>query len=190
MVVYDPDFLLRNPDLHRVLFGLTHDEVWIEIESQAEDEYGNSWLRSDYETTVRLIKELARNNPQSFEKFVVTLQEAEGLDEFPIRRRCRIIYFLLSAYVDWRDSRHQVFTYGGDQVTTLLYEKVYNGEPRISIDFQHIIDRLRRYEPSREQADVWADLLGSALKRPEVRGQVSSGIVRDAGRMRKRRQKE
>ena len=176
-------------DNYKVNSLITHDKVRIEIESQAEDELGNSWLRSDYETTVSLIKELARNNPQSFEKFVVTLQEVEGLDEFPLRRRCRLIYFLLSAYVDWRDSRHQVFTYGGDQVTTLLYEKVYNDEPRISIDFQHIIDQLRRYEPSREQVDVWADLLGSTLKRPVGRGQVSSGIVRDAGRMRKRRQK-
>jgi len=37
--------------------------------------------------------------------------------------------------------------------------------------------------------DEWGKIFGNALKNPSVHGEVSSGIVRDAGKMRKRRQK-
>ena len=71
----------------------------------------------------------------------------------------------------------------------MLYEKVYTGEPTIDINFQHITDQLSQFNLSPEQMEAWADLFGNALKHPEAQRQVSSGIVRDAWKMRKRRQK-
>ncbi len=175
---------MTDTDYHKIIFGLTEDEMTAALEA---DESG--WLESDYQEARHLLYKIERGYPEHFKAFLESLQDLEGLDDFTLQQRCRFIYFVASQHIDWRDTNHQVVDLGDKGATTLLYEKVYTGEPTINIDFQHIIDQVRQFNPSPEQIEAWVGLFGNALKHQPAQGEVSSGIVRDAGKMRKHRRK-
>ena len=147
----------------------------------------SGWLESDYRNTRHVLDKMEKVNPDQHSAFIENLKDVESLEDYPPLPRCRLIYFFLSTYIDWRDTYSQVFHPGGK--TTLLYEKVYTGDQTINIDFQHITNQISEFNPSPEQVEEWGKIFGNALKHREVPDQVSSGIVRNAGKMRKRRQK-
>ena len=119
--------------------------------------------------------------------FLVEIRKLKDLENLPLNVRCRLIYFLLSTHIDWRDTYHQKISLSFN--ATFLVEKVYSKEPTINIDFQHITNQINQFDPSADQLEAWAEIFGNALKHHQVQPEVSSGIVRDAGKMRKRRQK-
>ncbi len=167
---------LSKTNNHKLIFGLTEDEM-------TEDDTG--WLESDYQEARQLLYKIEISNPDQLKLFLEELKNLDSLDSLTTQQRCRFIYFLASQHVDWRDTNHQVV----DGAATILYEKVYKGEPPIRIDFQHITDQVINFNPSAEQMEEWGKIFGNALKHHPVQGKVSSGIVRDAGKMRKRRPK-
>ena len=175
---------MTDIDYHKIIFGLTEDEMTAAVKT---DDTG--WLESDYQEARQLLSKIEGSNPEQLKALLENLQNHDGLGDFTLQQRCRFIYFLVSQCIDWRDTNHQVVDLGDKGATTLLYEKVYTGEPPISIDFQHITEQVSQFNPSLEQVEEWGKIFGNALKHLEVPDQVSSGIVRDAGKMRKRRRK-
>ena len=167
---------------HITIYGCTKEDMNSAIKA---DESG--WLESDYQVSLSLFRKLHKANPALSDLFIAEVRNLEDIDCFPINIRCRLIYFLLSTHIDWRDTYHQNISLSFN--ATFLQEKVYSKEPTINIDFQHITNQINQFDPSADQLEAWADIFGNALKHHQVQPEVSSGIVRDAGKMRKRRQK-
>jgi len=172
----------QSEEDHITIYGCTKKDMKSAIRA---DESG--WLESDYQAGLSLLRKLHEANPTLSDLFLVEIRKLKDLDCFPIKVRCRLIYFLLSTHIDWRDTYHQEIKLSFN--ATFLVEKVYSKEPTINIDFQHITNQISQLDPSSDQLEAWADIFGIALKHHQVQPEVSSGIVRDAGKMRKHRLK-
>ena len=165
---------------HNIAFGCTEDQMDIAIQ---EDKTG--WLESDYQEARRLLQKLEMHSTGLFDDFIRKLKGVQGLDKLGIRTRCRLIYFLLSTYVDWRStkfSRVQI----KDSFSTLIFEKLHKKCPTVEVDFQSIVDSLLAFSPSKHQVSSWGEAFGHGLKHPRLPDEVKSEIVHGAGSAKKR----
>ena len=176
---YNPDLLRKHPTLHHDIFRLSFKEMQKAIE-ETYDEDGGSWERSDYEDCNRLLDHLQKEQRDTFDSFAGKMKKLERLEDLPLRKRFRFIYFLLSSYVDWRKTTVQPVKIAGIP-GMYLSETIQKDAPKIEIDFQSMLDALISFNPPAEQAEAWGTAFARAQsphRSPE--GEVSD-IVQGAG---------
>ena len=163
---YDPDLLRKHPSLHHDIFRLSYKEMQKAIE-ETSDEDGASWERSDYEDVRRLLDHLNEAKRGTFQSFAEKMKELDGLEELPLRKRFRFIYFLLSSYVDWRKTTVQPVKIVGIP-GMYLSETIQKDPPKIEIDFQSMLDALLSFQPSSSQLEAWTEVFSHAAMHPEA----------------------
>jgi len=108
-MTYDPDLLRKHPTLHHDIFRLSFKKTQKAIKA-THDEDGGSWEDSDYYDVCRVLDHLQEEQRDTFDTFADKMKKLERLDELPLRKRFRFVYFLLSSYVDWRKTTVQPVT--------------------------------------------------------------------------------
>ena len=170
---YNPDLLRKHPTLHHDIFRLSFKEMQKAIE-ETYDEDGGSWERSDYEDCNRLLDHLQKEQRDTFDSFAGKMKKLERLEELPLRKRFRFIYFLLSSYVDWRKTTVQPVSIAGIP-GMYLSEAIQKDAPRIEIDFQSMLDTLLIFQPNPDQKAVWADVFSQGPSEHPPRPAESAG---------------
>jgi len=176
---YDPDILRNHPTFHHDIFRLDFKEMQKAIE-ETHDEDGASWERSDYEDARRLLDHLNEKKRDTFESFADKMKKLERLDELPLRKRFRFVYFLLSSYVDWRKTAVQPVTILGTPWMRLS-EAIQKDAPQIEIDFQSMLDAVLSFEVSSESTDGWGTAFARAQSPHRSPEEEVSDIVQGAG---------
>jgi len=155
-MTYDPDLLRKHPTLHHDIFRLDFKEMQRAIE-ETNDEDGGSWEDSDYHDVCRVLDHLQKEKRDTLDSFAAKMKKLERLEELPLRKRFRFIYFLLSSYVDWRKTTVQPVSILGIPWMRLS-EAVQKDAPRIELDFQSLLDTLLIFQPTPDQQAVWAEV--------------------------------
>jgi len=184
-MTYDPDILRTHPTLHHDIFRLSFKEMQEAIEA-TYDEDGGSWERSDYEDVNRLLDHLLKEKRDTFESFVEKMKQLERLEELPLRKRFRFIYFLLSSYVDWRKTTVQPVNIVGIPAMHLS-EAIQKDAPQIEIGFQSMLDAVLSFDVSSENMDGWGTAFARARSPHQSPGEEVSDIVQGAGTRAKKR---
>ncbi len=169
---YDPDLLRKHPTLHHDIFRLSFKEMQKAIE-ETYDEDGGSWERSDYEDCNRLLDHLQKEQRDTFDSFAGKMKKLERLEELPLRKRFRFIYFLLSSYVDWRKTTVQPVKIAGIS-GMYMSEAIQKDPPKIEIDFQSMLGSLLSFQPDPSQQSVWGEVFSHAAMHPEAPPEGSS----------------
>ena len=167
-MTYDPDILRTHPTLHHDIFRLNFKEMQKAIED-TYDEDGGSWERSDYEDACRLLDHLQKAKRDTFYSFADKMKKLERLEELPLRKCFRFIYFLLSSYVDWRKTTFQPVKIIGTPAM-YLSEAIQKDPPRIELDFQSLLNTLLSFRPDPSQQSIW----GGGVFTSSIRASISS----------------
>ena len=184
-MTYDPDILRKHPTLHHDIFRLGFKEMQKAIE-ETFDEDGGSWEDSDYHDACRVIDHLQKEQRDTFDSFADKMKKLERLEDLPLRKRFRFIYFLLSSYVDWRKTTVQPVKIAGIP-GMYLSEAIQKDPPIIEIDFQSMLDALISFNPPAEQAEAWGTAFARAQSPRRSPEEEVSDIVQGAGTKAKKR---
>jgi hypothetical protein len=172
--------------IHRLIFGKTYEDLRQDFNLDASGEEDDSGpVKSEWGHTFYALERLEKTNPDEFDRFISKLEGLVGLDELEFQTRCRLIYTLLSATIDWKDTRAgRVGSHG------VIVERPYSGTPPFGLDFQALLDTVRAFQPSQEQASKWGEVFSHVLRQPKAPLQAGHEIVRGGGskvRTRKKR---
>ena len=184
-MTYDPDLLRKHPTLHHDIFRLDFKEMHEAIE-ETYDEDGGSWEDSDYHDACRVLDQLQEEKRDTLDSFADKMKKLERLEELPLRKRFRFVYFLLSSYVDWRKTTVQPVSILGIPWMRLS-EAIQKDAPQIEIDFQAMLDAVLSFEPSSESRDGWGTSFARARSPHQSPEEEVSDIVQGAGTKAKKR---
>lgn len=177
---------IESQKIHRLVFGKTYEELRkdFDLDSEgAEDDSGR--IKGEWGHTFYALERLESVNPEEYQRFISKLEKVEGLDGLDFIVRCRLIYTLIAASIDWKDTRAGRIG-GYDTIVEMPYSTV----PQLDLDFQGVVDSVRQFRPSAGQAKAWGEAFSHGLMLPKAPPPEAAGIVRGAGtkvRMRKKR---
>jgi len=178
-MTYDPDILRNHPTLHHDIFRLSFKEMQEAIEA-THDADGGSWEESDYYDACRVLDHLQKEKRDTFDSFAAKMKKLARLEELPLRKRFRFIYFLLSSYVDWRRTTVRPVKIVGIPAMHLS-EAIQKDAPQIEIDFQSMLNAVLSFDVSSESRDGWGTAFARAQSPHRSPEEEVSDIVQGAG---------
>lgn len=171
--------------IHRIVFGKTYEELrkdFVLDADGAEDDSGP--IKGEWGHTFYALKRLEVVNPQEYHRFIAKLEKVTGLDELAFETRCRLVYTLISASIDWKDTRA-----GSIGSYDTIAEIPYSTAPQLDLDFQGVVDSVKQFRASAGQAKAWGEAFSHGLLHPQVPRSEGAGIVRGAGKKIRKRKK-
>jgi len=160
------------------IFGVDNQAVITAINNDDE-----GWLESDYQEAYHVLNKLKNDNPEQYEDFTNRFRSVVGLEKFSLQERCRIIYLLLTCYIDWPSSKLTRLRNEDKSIDTVYFiEKINTKSPKIRFNFQNLFDQIHNFNPPSQQLDELASIFSPNQNIHQTEDEHFPEIVRGMGK--------